>query len=616
MSMSEGPSPSATASARRWFGPILAVGAVLFVLLNLLAGMAFSGLKVDATAERLYTLSEGAEKILTRMAEPVTLKLYYSPRLGHEVPQFANASDRVQTLLREFVRNSGGKLTVKIITPEPFSETEDEAVAAGLQPAQLGQGGDKVYFGLVGTNTLDDHEVIPFFQPEREAFLEYDLARMVHTLAQPERMQVGILSTLPIKGDPNSLYITGQPSKPWLFYQQLGQMFQVRDLPQDVAEIPETLKVLVLIQPEALPTRTITAIDRFVARGGNVLVFVDPLDQTPADKAGGPTFAALLKSWGVTVQPDLFVADFSLAQPVAVAEAGQEGISDLSFLALNQTSLSQDSPVTANLPPLTMLSAGSLELTGGNGLTVTPLAQSSPQAEAMATAYLEPERDVLRILRDFEPRGTPLTLMAHSRGRIGSAFASDDPSLPHGDKTPEVNIIVVADTDMLRDEAWVQGGDFLGRPVFMPFAGNGAFVLNAVDFLGGDAVLTGLQRGGVSNRPFTVLEERQRHAERAFSEREQAVKKELQATEAQLSTLMAQQGGGTGALLSPEQEALVQTAQQHILTLRRDLRAIQRGLREDVARLESVVLLVNIALVPLSVVLVAVGVTRRRWRYF
>lgn len=610
--MSETP----VSAQRRWFAPTLAVGLVLFVLVNLLAGRMLSGLKIDATSERLYTLSDGAEKILGRMAEPVTLKLYYSPRLGREAPQFANAADRVQTLLREFARNSHGKLTVRIITPEAFSEAEDDAVAAGLQGAQLGQGGDKVFFGLVGTNTLDDHETIPFFQPEREAFLEYDLARMVHTLSQPERMQVGVLSTLPITGDPNSLYTTGRPSKPWLFYQQLGQLFTLKNLPPDVAEIPDGLKVLVLIQPEKLPARTLTAIDRFVARGGNVLAFVDPLDKTPDAKAGGPTFAALLKHWGMVLQPNVFVADFRYAQPVAVAEAGQDGVSYLGFVALDHQAVDQANPVTANLPPLTMVAPGSLTLAAGDGVTVRALVQSSPEAEAMATAYLQPEPDVLKILRDFEPRGNPLVLMAQSRGRIGTLFAPDDPALPHGDKTPEVNIIVVADTDMLSDETWVQGGDFLGQPVFMPFAGNGAFIVNAVDFLGGDAVLTGLQRGGVSHRPFTVLEERQRHAERAFSEREQAVKKELQATEAQLSTLMAQQGGGAGALLSPEQEALVQKAQQHMLSLRRDLRTIQRGLREDVAQLEGVVLLVNIALVPLVVVLLAIVVLRRRWRTF
>jgi ABC-type uncharacterized transport system involved in gliding motility auxiliary subunit len=614
---SSSPSSAAPVSSRgRWFVPTLCVGLVLFVLLNLLAGMTLSGIKVDATEERLYTLSDGARKILGRMDEPVTLKLYYSPRLGQEVPQFANAADRVETLLQEFARKSHGKLTVRILTPEPFSEAEDDAVAAGLQGAQLGEGGDKVYFGLVGTNSLDDHETIPFFQPEREAFLEYDLARMVHTLSQPERMQVGVLSTLPVTGDPNSLYTTGRPAKPWLFYQQLAQVFTVKPLPVGVAEIPAGLKVLVLIQPEKLPAQTLTAIDRFVAKGGNVLAFVDPLDKTPDVKAGGPTFTALLKHWGMALQPDVFVADFRYAQPVAVAEAGHGGVSYLGFLALDQRALDQDSPVTANLPPLTMVAPGSLTVTAGDGVTVRPLAFSSPDAATMATAYLEPEPDVLKILRDFEPKGHQLTLMAHSRGKIGTVFAPDDPALPRGDKTPDVNIIVVSDTDMLRDETWAQGGDFLGQTVVMPFAGNGAFIVNAVDFLGGDAVLTGLQRGGVSSRPFTVLEERQRHAERAFSQREQAVKKELQSTEAQLSTLMTQQGGGAGALLSPEQEALVQKAQQHLLTLRRDLRAIQRSLRQDVAQLEGLILLVNIALVPLVIVVLAVMVLRRRWRLF
>jgi ABC-type uncharacterized transport system involved in gliding motility auxiliary subunit len=72
-----------------------------------------------------------------------------------------------------------------VIDPLPFSEEEDQAVSFGLEPVSLGGAADPVYIGLAGTNATDGVEVIPFFQPDRERLLEYDLARLVWALANP-----------------------------------------------------------------------------------------------------------------------------------------------------------------------------------------------------------------------------------------------------------------------------------------------------------------------------------------------------------------------------------------------------------------------------------------------
>ena len=55
----------------------------------------------------------------------------------------------------------------------------------------LDQGGEQVYFGLAATNSTDDQQIIPFFQPERERFLEYDLTKLIHSLAFPKKTVSG-----------------------------------------------------------------------------------------------------------------------------------------------------------------------------------------------------------------------------------------------------------------------------------------------------------------------------------------------------------------------------------------------------------------------------------------
>ena len=186
-------------------GLVLAV--VLFFAVNSLSRTLLSSSRIDLTENRIYTLSEGTRAILARLEEPITLRFYYSKSLAAQVPGINTYAGRILGLLEEYRREAGGKLTLEAIDPEPFSEEEDRAVGYGLRglPARAGQGQDLIYFGLVGTNSVDDEEVIPYFSPLRERFLEYDLTRMVHSLADPERPVVGVLGTLPVFGNVLSL---------------------------------------------------------------------------------------------------------------------------------------------------------------------------------------------------------------------------------------------------------------------------------------------------------------------------------------------------------------------------------------------------------------------------
>ena len=59
---------------------------------------------------------------------------------------------------------SDGKVKLEFFDPEPFSDTEDRAMAYGLQGVPVDQAGTQVYFGLAGTNLEDDERTIPFFQ--------------------------------------------------------------------------------------------------------------------------------------------------------------------------------------------------------------------------------------------------------------------------------------------------------------------------------------------------------------------------------------------------------------------------------------------------------------------
>ncbi|MGH7037809.1 MAG: GldG family protein, partial [Stellaceae bacterium] len=248
--------------------------AVMLVSVNIIAAR-FLGVRLDLTADHLYTLSPGTLHTLARIDEPITLHFYYSRRLGDAVPAYGVYAARVREMLDQYVAAAHSKLRLEIFDPAPFSRLEDRAVADGLQAVPLDSQGDQVYFGLAGTNSTDDRQVIPFFSRQREPFLEYDLTRLIHNLAVPQKTVVGLLTSLPMAGNPMAM-MQGRPSAPMAILEELRQLYKVKPLDDTLAAIAPDIDVLMLVQPPKLPEKMLFAIDQFVLKGGKALIFVDP----------------------------------------------------------------------------------------------------------------------------------------------------------------------------------------------------------------------------------------------------------------------------------------------------------------------------------------------------
>src|SRR6516164_2073316 len=295
--------------------------ALMLMSVNILAARFFSW-RLDLTRERLYTLSQGTRRTLAKIDEPITLRFYYSARLTDEVPSYGVYAQRVRELLDQYVAAAHGKIRLEIYNPQPFSDTEDRAVAFGLQGVPLDAAGEQVYFGLAATNSTDDQQIIAFFQPERERFLEYDLTKLVHSLAFPKKTVVGLISTLPLEGDMAAM-MRGRPSEPMAVMEQLQQLDTVKPLGANIDVIPPDIDVLMLVHPQNLSEKTLYAIDQFVLKGGKALVFVDPHSEFQAshpsqlNPPGSPSESnldQLFKAWGFEVAQNIVAGDRRDAQ--------------------------------------------------------------------------------------------------------------------------------------------------------------------------------------------------------------------------------------------------------------------------------------------------------------
>jgi ABC-type uncharacterized transport system involved in gliding motility auxiliary subunit len=253
---------------------------ILLLSINLFASSALRNAKADLTQQRLFTISSGTRSMLRSIDEPISLKLYFSKRLGEAAPVYARYFERVRALLLQYADIAGGGLDVAVFDPEPFSDSEDKAVAAGLRGVRLNQEGEVGYFGLVGNNSTDSDSTIPFFTTDREAFLEYDLTKLIYTLANPKKRVVGLMTSLPLDGGMNPMAMLGggrQQQPPQMIMEQIRDFFEVKTLAQDIKEIPGDIDVLMVAQPDKLTPEAAYAIDQFVIGGGKILALVDPV---------------------------------------------------------------------------------------------------------------------------------------------------------------------------------------------------------------------------------------------------------------------------------------------------------------------------------------------------
>jgi len=630
-------------SRRVWSSAIgVLLAAVLAVSVNMLVDRLAPRARIDLTEQRLYTLSEGTRSVLQNLQDPVTLRFFYSRRLGSAVPTYGAYAERVRAMLDEYVAVSGGKVRLEVFDPEPFSEIEDRALAYGLQGVPVDQSGEQVYFGLAGFNLLDDERTIPFFQPERERFLEFDLTRLVYELSNPRRPVIGVLSPLPLNGDPRlaMMMMRGAPgAQPYAVMQSLRQFFNVQEIALDAQRIADDVEVLIVAHPQGLPEATLYAIDQFVMRGGKLIVFVDPHSEGQASRPGpggrppaqtSSELDRLLNAWGLETPRDHVVVDLRGAWRVRASPTDRvQAVDYIAWFNLQGDSISDSEVATAQLHQITVASAGEIRRREGAAIEFVPLLRTSERSGITATARVRDNPDPVRILAEFRPDGQRRVIAARIRGELASAFPDGPPPPPEGAERPAdlpphrarsagpANLVVIADADVLEDRFWVRTQDFFGQQITTPFSDNGALVANLVDvFAGGDALIS-LRSRGESLRPFTVVEDIRRDAEARFRQTERALQERLQETERRLRELRQGQGGSQGgAVITPEQRAEIDAARAQILETRRELRAVQLELRRDIERLETWLRVINIAAVPLllTVFALVLGVMRARRR--
>jgi len=621
-------STTTSPSTKSLFGRMgLVVVAVVFIVAVTLSNALFRGMRLDLTENDLYTLSDGTRNILGGIGEPINLYFFYSDRATAEMPDVRTYAGRVREILNEFVENADGRLRVTFIDPLPFSEDEDRAAEFGLQAVNVRGSLEPVYMGIAGTNSIDDEEVIAFLDPAKESFLEYDLAKLIATLANPQRPVIGLITDLQLDGgfDPQMQ----QPRDPWVILTQVEQLFDLRRLQSNVTEIAADIAVLMVAHPKNLGVETLYAIDQFIMRGGRALLMVDPYAEIdlPVTDPNNPAAAMMASrasdlnrltgAWGVRTSTDEYVAD----ERFALAVGGIDGrpIRHIGLLGIDATGIDPDDIVTGNLRSLNFGYPGFISVAEDAAAQVATLIESSELSAPLATGGLAFMRDPAALRDGFVPSGDRYAIAVRIGGDVPSAFA-DGP--PEGVANPKhlaassepVNVLLIADADFLADRLWAEVQSFFGQRIATAFASNGDLVANALDNLTGSGDLISIRGRATFTRPFTRVEELRLDAEGRFRETEQRLQQELTDTESKLAELQASRADSTALIMTGEQEAELERFSEERLRIRKELRQVQRGLDQQIEDLGTRLRIINIALVPaiITFISIVILIVRRR----
>jgi ABC-type uncharacterized transport system involved in gliding motility auxiliary subunit len=634
------------------------LGAVVFVCVNMISAQVFRNTRVDLTQQHVYSLSQGTRTLLAGLDEQVRFRLFLSQGLIKQAPQLSAFAGRVRSLLDSYVAASKGNIILEVIDPKPFSDEEDRAVAFGLDSVS-GAGNERLFFGLAATNSTTGRNAIAMFTPDREAFLEYDLTRMVSELGRHGKPVVALYDGIGLAGSP----MTRQPEQQTL--SQMKQFFDVKTVAGDFDKLPDDTRVLMVVHPQHLSEKALFTIDQWVMAGKPTLIFVDPLAENQTGPRGMPLpdrssdLEPLFKAWGVKFDVKKAVGDPDYAIQAARNVGGRRVVMhNLPWLELHGDALAHGEVMLAQLSSIVMTTAGAFE-TAKDGVALRPLLQASADAGTLDAALAgDPSGDPGVLQTALTPTPKRPVLAARLTGTLDSAFpegvkkkddagkeeakdggksdgnANDETKKEEAKKdeakkdeakkddakqadiikksVKPVNVILVGDADMLMDRNWVRTRDILGQQVPEAWAHNGDFIINAIEQMAGGAALADLRGRGVSSRPFERIQKMQAVAEAQFSAEQQKLTGQLKDTEQKLQQLPKAEGGND--VLTPEQAKAIAEFRGQVLKIRAQLRDVQFKLNRDVDNLKNWVTALNVGAVPVTVgaIALAFGLIRPR----
>ncbi|MBR2364700.1 MAG: Gldg family protein, partial [Lentisphaeria bacterium] len=580
--------------------------------------------KADLSSDKAYSLSEDASYFAEKLQKKVSLRLYASrknPRTPQGVKRYA---ERIQWLLQDLADVSRGMISLEVLDPEADSNDEDAAAAEGVEAVRLASG-DRIYLGI-SVSHAGKNAVVPFLAQEQENLLEYSVVRAILDVVREKKPKVGVMSAFNVLGTDmkelgKAVTFSGdkvfKPEPPWYVFSVLKESYDLVPVPLNAEKIPEDISALIVLHPAGIRPHTVYALDQYLLKGGRMAIFLDPRslyatakmrqEYSYAEKISSD-LPPLLKTWGVNYHPDIVAADILHAyRKVHVDRA----VTNPAVMLLQNRSLSRKDTVTTPLNLIMLCFASPLPSSPVSGINCEVLASTSRNSQTIS-AFIADRPDV--ILRNFAPGGQNLPLLLKLSGSFRTAFPEGSPSgvnkqhLKHSTGKPLV--FLAGDSDMLFNDVCVRrSADAYGRMSIVRQNDNTAFLQAVVEQLVSEGNwLSRIRSRLPMTRPLTRYNEMKAKAELAYKERIRHLESSLREStrKVELIRKAAELAGGVQRLSSSQRQDIARHDQK-IEQAKRELREITRKLHADMAKIDTLLRLINLLFVPGAVLLLALG---------
>jgi len=581
-------------------------------------------LRFDLTAENTFTLSDSTKTLLAKIEDPIRFDFYKTESVEGLSPQIKmhiqNFGDRVEQMLLQFKRAADGKIIFDAIDPKPDTPEEENAIAAGVH----GQGlpnGDSVFLGLVISQGDTEH-VIPFFDWNKEGFIEYDIAKAVFEAQQLAKPKLGLITSLPLKAPPFYSMMPGQPpQEDQYIITSLESSFNLEMIEASATELPKDLDMLALIHPIGLSESLLFGIDQLALSGKPMFVAVDPSSlflrsqqqQNPMAMMGRPNsntssdFQRLFSAWGIEYTSSEAIGDPNLAY-------SQQSNIQPTWLVFGESNISEDFMPVADLNAVLLLEAGSFKLSEDSELTLEPILETTEGVGSISGMMLQFFQQGA-LLNQLQSSGEKRTVAGILKGEFTTAFPDGNPQAPEEDGetedgeepeqlyTGQGNVFIIADTDWALDQFSIRRQNFLGMISIQPINDNLAMGTNIIEFLGGSKDLIGIRSKGTETRAFDRIQAMEIEAQKQFQIKLQEIEDRISQTNQEIMKLVGQQQGTGLIIAGPELSKALQELRENEANMRSERRIIRRELRKDINALKWKIVSLNIGYVPIGLVL-------------
>ena len=613
-----------------------AVGLGLIAVVIVAANLILSNLplRVDLTAERLYTLSKGSRAVIAKLTEDVTLKYYLSSSSADMPMALKTYATQVGNILREYQLAGRGRIVLEQYDPKPDSDAEEWAQRYGIEPQSVNPFGPGVYFGLVAV-CGDREETLARLSPRGEATLEYDITRLVTRVAWPERPVIGLMTSLQgVLGgrmDQMAMMQGRRPTPGWAAFSELAKDYDVRAIEPTAESIPAEVKTLVVLHPKDFSEKALFAIDQFVIRGGRLIACVDPFsveDMIASRQGGNPmmqqgpqdgpsTLGKLFTAWGVTYESAKVTADLASATRLNAGNGQAE--ENPAFLSLGAKNFAGKDVVMTGLTQVMMPFAGSFSFAQTAGLVAENLIVTGAKSSSVDRQSVQ--FGMQAMTSSLAPDGKSRVLAAKLSGSFKTAFPKG-PDYVEGstNAVPAVvqegkgTVVLFADSDFLADRFCVQVEDTLFGRIARPMNDNLALFSNIIEQYAGREELIGVRSRGPANRPFVKVDELEAEAMAKWQRKQVELEKALQETQQRLMQLQREKGKDQRMILSREQQDEIAAFRKKQADTKRQLKDVRKELTRGIDSLGTFLKVINIVLVPVLVIVFGIwrGLRRRR----